>query len=247
VGGRYLPHTSSSSGGLVRRRSTESRESLASHASQSGQVSTLRHSHSHKTLSRRGSRHRSREDNRGSSSRPRSPPLPLNPATPLYSKKDLGLSEPGKTPTQDASDSEDYLRNKLLRSASEEGLNIPSTPEFSFDGNLSNSPYPVLNRRGSRIVSPASESSSYQGSIPGSGRSEQDSYTTQSERSFTDNRDNRTAGDRQKTDPRKYFTDGGGPGPSGGRVQGRNTARDDLEEALLRTGLSGYFLPEYKH
>lgn len=143
--------------------------------------------------------------------------------------------------------SEDYLRNKLLRSASEEGLNIPSTPEFSFDGNLSNSPYPVLNRRGSRIVSPASESSSYQGSIPGSGRSEQDSYTTQSERSFTDNRDNRTAGDRQKTDPRKYFTDGGGPGPSGGRVQGRNTARDDLEEALLRTGLSGYFLPEYKH
>ena len=104
VGGRYLPHTSSSSGGLVRRRSTESRESLASHASQSGQVSTLRHSHSHKTLSRRGSRHRSREDNRGSSSRPRSPPLPLNPATPLYSKKDLGLSEPGKTPTQDASD-----------------------------------------------------------------------------------------------------------------------------------------------
>ena len=140
--------------------------------------------------------------------------------------------------------SEDYLRNKLLRSASEEGLNIPSTPEFSFDGNLSNSPYPVLNRRGSRIVSPASESSSYQGSIPGSGRSEQDSYTTQSERSFTD-RDRTTGG--QKTDPRKYFTDGGGGGPSQGRVQGRNTARDDLEEALLRTGLSGYFLPEYKH
>ena len=34
------------------------------------------------------------------------------------------------------SPSEDYLRNKLLRSASEEGLNIPSTPEFSCDGNL---------------------------------------------------------------------------------------------------------------
>ena len=72
------------------------------------------------------------------------------------------------------------MRNKLLRSASDEGLNIPSTPEFSFDGNLSHSPYPVLNRRGS----PASESSSYQGSIPGSGRSEPESYTTHSERSY---------------------------------------------------------------
>ena len=37
----------------------------------------------------------------------------------------------------------------------------------------------MLNRRGS----PASESS-YQGSVPGSGRSEQDSFTTQSERSY---------------------------------------------------------------
>lgn len=115
AGGRYLPHTSSSSGLALagaqagRRRSTESRESLGSHASQPGPgtaTSTLRHSHSsgHKTLSRRGSRHRC-EDMRGPGpgSRPRSP-LPVSPATPLYSKKELGLSEPGKTPTQDASD-----------------------------------------------------------------------------------------------------------------------------------------------
>ena len=130
--------------------------------------------------------------------------------------------------------SEDYLRNKLLRSASEDGLNIPSTPEFSFDGNLANSPYPVLNRRGSRIVSPASpsESSSYQGSIPGSGRSEQDSYTTQSERSYHGH----------VKDQRKYFSEGAsGPNRAGA------SKRDDLEEALLRTGLSGYFMPEYKH
>ena len=133
-GGRYLPHTSSSSGlalvgtglgtghvtqggpvapGDRRRRSTDSRESVASHGSQVGLAgttasSTLRHSHSsgHKTLSRRGSRHRCSEDTRdtrGTNSRPRSP-LPVSPATPLYSKKELGLSEPGKTPTQDASD-----------------------------------------------------------------------------------------------------------------------------------------------
>ena len=96
-------------------------------------------------------------------------------------------------------------------------MNIPSTPEFSFDGNLSNSPYPVLNRRSSRLVSPtspASESSSYQGSIPGSARSEQDSYTSRSERSY-----------HGGADQRKY-------------------SRTELEEALLRTG---YFLPEYKH
>jgi len=173
----------------------------------------------------------------GPGSRPRSP-LPVSPATPLYSKKELGLSEPGKTPTQDASDSEDYLRNKLLRSASEDGLNIPSTPEFSFDGNLSNSPYPVLNRRGSRIVSPASpasESSSYQGSIPGSGRSEQDSYTTHSERSEI-----RSYHGKQQP---KYFSEG-----ANSRDRGRSTSnREELEEALLRTGLSGYFMPEYKH
>ena len=100
------------------------------------------------------------------------------------------------------------MRNKLLRSASDEGLNIPSTPEFSFDGNLSHhSPYPVLNRRGSRLVSPtspASESSSYQGSIPGSGRSEPESYTTHSEPSYQ--------------------------GPA------RTNNRTELEEALLRTG-----------
>jgi len=110
-------------------------------------------------------------------------------------------------------------------------LNIPSTPEFSFDGNLTNSPFPpVLARRGSRIVSPASpvsESSSYQGSMPGSGRSEQDSYTTHSERSFAD-----------KQDPRKYFSG------SVNQAPGRGANRNDLEEALLR---SGYFLPEYKH
>ena len=112
------------------------------------------------------------------------------------------------------------MRTKLLRSASDEGLNIPSTPEFSFDGNLSHSPYPVLNRRGSRLVSPtspASESSSYQGSIPGSGRSEPDSYTTHSERSYH------------------------GPGAT---LSSRTNNRTELEEALLRTG---YFLPEYKH
>ena len=120
------------------------------------------------------------------------------------------------------------MRTKLLRSASDEGLNIPSTPEFSFDGNLSHSPYPVLNRRGSRLVSPtspASESSSYQGSIPGSGRSEPDSYTTQSERSY------------HGPDQRKYLT-------AGPALSARTNNRTELEEALLRTG---YFLPEYKH
>ena len=140
--------------------------------------------------------------------------------------------------------SEDYLRSKLLRSASEEGLNIPSTPEFSFDGNISNSPYPVLNRRtGSRIVSPtsaASESSSYQASMPGSGRSEQhsDSFTThsgRSERSYG-------PGPASQPDPesRPVYTEyrGGEPGhrPRPGDAE--------LSEALLRTG---YFLPEYKH
>jgi hypothetical protein len=88
----------------------------------------------------------------------------------------------------------------------------------------------VLDRRGSRIVSPtspASESSSYQGSIPGSGRSEQDSYTTHSERSYTGSKEQR-----------KYFA---GSGLSEGA---RNSTREELEEALLRTG---YFLPEYKH
>lgn len=227
-GARYLPHTSSSSG-LARRRSTESPAlSLASHQSQASsslRLNTGSSGAAHTRRGSRGSRHRS-EDLRGCSSRPRSP-LP-SPGTPLYTK-DLGISEAGKAPTQDASDSEDYLRNKLLRSASEEGLNIPSTPEFSFDGNLSNSPFPVLDRRGSRIVSPtspASESSSYQGSIPGSGRSEQDSYTTHSERSYNGNKEQR-----------KYF----GTGLSEGS---RNSTREDLEEALLRTG---YFLPEYKH
>ena len=127
------------------------------------------------------------------------------------------------------------MRNKLLRSASDEGLNIPSTPEFSFDGNLSHShsPYPVLNRRGSRLVSPtspASESSSYQASIPGSGRSEPDSYTTQSERSYPG------------PDQRKYLSSSHGQ-PSHGQPS-RTNNRTELEEALLRTG---YFLPEYKH
>ena len=139
--------------------------------------------------------------------------------------------------------SEDYLRSKLLRSASEEGLNIPSTPEFSFDGNLSNSPYPVLNRRtGSRIVSPtsaASESSSYQASMPGSGRSEQpsDSFTTHSGRS------ERSYGPASQPDPesRQKYTEyrGGEPG-----VQRPRPGDAELSEALLRTG---YFLPEYKH
>lgn len=77
-------------------------------------------------------------------------------------------------------------------------------------------------------TSPASESSSYQGSMPGSGRSEQDSYTTHSERSFAD-----------KQDQRKYYTAAINDPPPG-----RGANRDDLEEALLRTG---YFLPEYKH
>ena len=51
--------------------------------------------------------------------------------------------------------SEDYLRNKLLRSASEEGMNIPSTPEFSFDGNLEGSGG-QYRRQTSRMVSPSS-------------------------------------------------------------------------------------------
>jgi len=205
--------------GARRRRSTESRESLASGGPGSGPAtasSTLRmrgeaQAGKLKSVSRRGSRHM------------------CDPGP--GSKTELGISEAGKTQTQDTSDSEDYLRNKLLRSASEDGLNIPSTPEFSFDGNLTNSPYPpVLARRGSRIVSPASpvsESSSYQGSMPGSGRSEQDSYTTHSERSFAD-----------KQDQRKYFSG------SVNQAPGRGANRNDLEEALLR---SGYFLPEYKH
>lgn len=143
------------------------------------------------------------------------------------------MSEPGKAPPQDASDSEDYLRNKLLRSASEEGLNIPSTPEFSCDGNLSSSPFPVLDRGGSRALSPASpasETSSYQASMPGSARSEPDSYTTHSERSYP--------GPQQPKD-RKYFSSGLPP-----ESPGRPSTRAELEEALLRTG---YFLPEYKH
>ena len=104
AGGRYLPHTSSSSGlclglGGQRRRSTESRESLASRESAGGGTasSTLRRERQ-KSLSRRGSRHRC-EAGHPHPQGPRSP----HPA-PVYSKKELGLSEPGKTPTQDASD-----------------------------------------------------------------------------------------------------------------------------------------------
>ena len=65
--------------------------------------------------------------------------------------------------------SEDYLRNKLLRSASEDGMNIPSTPEFSFDGNLegSGSQY---RRQTSRIVSPTSPASESGSSYHGSAR-----------------------------------------------------------------------------
>ena len=84
--------------------------------------------------------------------------------------------------------------------------------------------------RGSRLVSPqspASESSSYQGSIPGSGRSEPDSYThTESEQSYNGNKEQR-----------KYFTSGLSEGA-------RKSGSEELEEALLRTG---YFMPEYKH
>ena len=92
----------------------------------------------------------------------------------------------------------------------------------------------MLNRRtGSRIVSPtsaASESSSYQASMPGSGRSEQDSFTTHSGRS-----------------ERSY-----GPGLASAESESRHKYREpvprpgdaELSEALLRTG---YFLPEYKH
>lgn len=175
------------------------------------------------------------------------PPPPRSPSRHPFSKPELGLSEPGKTPTQDASDSEDYLRNKLLRSASEDGLNIPSTPEFSFDGNLSNSPFPVLNRRASRSrlvspQSPASESSSYQASMPGSGRSEQDSYTTHSERSYHGGHAAAAAKEAAAADRRqKYFSEGGHQGRGHGGPAGRDA---ELEEALLRTG---YFLPEYKH
>ena len=145
------------------------------------------------------------------------------------------MSEPGKAPPQDASDSEDYLRSKLLRSASEEGLNIPSTPEFSCDGNLSSSPFPAgLERGGSRALSPtspASETSSYQASIPGSGRSEPDSYTTHSERSYQGG-----GGLKERS---KYFPQG-----LAQESPARPSTRQELEEALLRTG---YFLPEYKH
>lgn len=142
---------------------------------------------------------------------------------------ELGHTERAET-GQDTSDSEDYLRSGLLQSASDEGLNIPSTPEFSFDGNLSSSPFPQLGRARSP-QSPASESSSYQGSIPGSGRSEQDSYThTESEQSYNGNKE-----------PRKYFTSGRG---AEHKQQGGNSGSEELEDALLRTG---YFMPEYKH
>merc|ERR1719295_249840 len=182
---RYLPHTTSSSGIASRRRSTESPALSMGSASASASATSSLNRLTSPGPKRRGSRHRS--EGREASSRHRSPmPSPPSPGK-RYIGKELGVSEPGKAPPQDASDSEDYLRNKLLRSASEEGLNIPSTPEFSCDGNLSSSPFPVLDRGGSRALSPASppsETSSYQASIPGSGRSEQDSYTTHSERSY---------------------------------------------------------------
>jgi len=211
-GAHYLPRTSSSSGGLVARSRRSSESPALSLASQNSSLL------------------RGRGEGTGSSGRTqRAGSRPRSPGTPLYSK-DLGLSEPGKAPTQDASDSEDYLRNKLMRSASDEGLNIPSTPEFSFDGNLSTSPYPVLDRRGSRVVSPtspASESSSYQAS----GRSEQDSYTTHSERSYPGRA--HVPGQVTSDGGRKYFTSDS--------ERARNT---ELEETLLRTG---YYMPEYKH
>lgn len=65
--------------------------------------------------------------------------------------------------------SEDYLRNKLLRSASEEGMNIPSTPEFSFDGNLEGSGG-QYRRQTSRMVSPSSPVSESGSSYHGSAR-----------------------------------------------------------------------------
>lgn len=83
-GGRYLPHTSSSSGlagGGARRRSTDAAATSA-----------------HNTLSRRGSRHR------GAAESVPPPPPPRSPSRHPFSKPELGLSEPGKTPTQDASD-----------------------------------------------------------------------------------------------------------------------------------------------
>ena len=110
-GARYLPHTSSSSG-LARRRSTESPAlSLASHQSQASsslRLNTGSSGAAHTRRGSRGSRHRS-EDLRGCSSRPRSP-LP-SPGTPLYTK-DLGISEAGKAPTQDASDRLDNIKKK---------------------------------------------------------------------------------------------------------------------------------------
>jgi hypothetical protein len=67
--------------------------------------------------------------------------------------------------------SEDYLRSKLLRSASEEGLNIPSTPEFSFDGNLEGGGAgPAYRRQSSRLVSPTSPVSESESSYHGSAR-----------------------------------------------------------------------------
>ena len=66
--------------------------------------------------------------------------------------------------------SEDYLRSKLLRSASEEGLNIPSTPEFSFDGNLEGATG-TYRRQSSRLVSPTSPVSESESSYHGSARS----------------------------------------------------------------------------
>ena len=66
--------------------------------------------------------------------------------------------------------SEDYLRSKLLRSASEDGLNIPSTPEFSFDGNLEGSGGTQYRRQASRIVSPTSPPSESGSSYHGSAR-----------------------------------------------------------------------------
>ena len=111
AGGRYLPRTSSSSGlglGGGRRRSTDSRESLASRESVGaggggGTASSTLRRERHKSLSRRGSRPRC-EAGHPHPQGPRSPRPALSPGVSLYSKKELGLSEPGKTPTQDASD-----------------------------------------------------------------------------------------------------------------------------------------------
>lgn len=109
AGGRYLPRTSSSSGpglGGGRRRSTDSRESLASRESVGaggGTASSTLRRERHKSLSRRGSRPRCEAGHTHPQGQ-RSPHPALSPGVSLYSKKELGLSEPGKTPTQDASD-----------------------------------------------------------------------------------------------------------------------------------------------